>query len=152
MNKAHALVRPKCMRFVFVGLLYLGLSLFFGEVHPFTTVPMYSNFPNWAYSFYISNPSGRLVPVTHYYNCASDELSHQYSAICSQLHIPYGNRIETARQLQTIGQAMFAFLQKRQIKLLPEKERLQLHRVCYYIQNDTIASQDTVLYEESFAN
>lgn len=138
-------------RYFAIAIIYTTLSLIIGEVHPFTTVPMYSHFPNWAYSFYLSNQQGRVIPYGHYFAFADDELSHRYFALCQQLHIPADNRAETTAQRQQVGQQLFAQLKAARVKPLPAGT-IRLHRVCYYLQADTIAKQDIVLYETVSGN
>lgn len=128
------------------GLVYVLLSLLIGEQHPFTRVPMYSTFPNYAYSFYLSDTANNLLPLARYYHLADDELSHHYSAICEAQHIPYGNQCESPAQLQTIGRAMLNKLKPYRYAPLPAGN-IQLHRVCYFLQGDTIAQNDLVMFE-----
>jgi len=129
-----------------VGGGYLFLSLLFGEHHPFTLVPMYNSFPNYAYSFYLADSTNRLLPLAQYYSLADDELSHHYSSICQVQNIAFGNQCESPDQLQKIGSAMFAKLKHYRYAELPAR-KIQLHRVCYFLQADTIAQNDLVMFE-----
>lgn len=131
---------------IWIGALYLLLSLFIGEQHPFTRVPMYSSFPNYAYSFYLSDSANNLLPLATYYHLADDELSHHYSSICEGKKNPYGNQIETAEQLQSVGKLMFEKLKPYQYASL-STEKMRLHRVCYYLSENKIRQTDIVLFE-----
>jgi hypothetical protein len=131
--------------------IYVLLSLLIGEVHPFTKVPMYSNFPNWAYSFYLCDSSNTLLPIRNYFTCADDELSHQYSAICERLHINYGNQIETKVQLDSIGKVLFLFLKEKQINPLP-MNRIKIKRVCYKIHQNQLSQVEVILFDGNWTN
>ena len=135
----------------FICVAYVLLSLIFGEVHPFTKVPMYSTFPNWAYSFYISDSTNTIIPTRRYFSCADDELSHQYAAICERLGINYGNQIETQVQLDSIGKVMFLFLKEKQIKPLP-MNRIKIKRVCYKIHQNQISQVEVILFDGNWIN
>ena len=132
--------------YIIIGITYIVLSLLIGEVHPFTVVPMYSSFPNWAYSFYLSDSTSRLLPIANYFKYADDELGHNYAAICEQQKIVYGNQTETKIQLECVGKQMFGLLQAHQVAPLLQSY-IQLHRVCYFMQRDSINVADIIIYE-----
>jgi hypothetical protein len=141
----------KSFKLLFIFLGYIFLSLIFGEEHPFTKVPMYANFPNWAYSFYITDSNNILLPVRKYFSCANDELSHQYSAICERLKINYGNQSESGTQLDSIGAELIVFLKSRQVKPLPVNQ-IQLTRVCYSISQNKISQKEVKLFYGNWTN
>lgn len=135
------------IKYLYLAAAYVVLSLIIGEVHPFTTVPMYNSFPNWAYSFYISDTSGKLIPIGNYYSCDYDYLSHLYSTLCQENHIEMGNEVEKADELTFIGNKMFDGLSGYRKKTLPQG-KIQLHRVCYSYKNNAINKADIVIYEQ----
>lgn len=130
-----------------VGGIYIMLSLLLGELHPFTLVPMYNSIPNYAYSFYLSDSSNHLLPLGDYYYLANDELSHKYTTICEREHIKHGDQQETMQQLQIVGNAMFGKMKEYQRKKLPAGS-IRLHRVCYFLRNDSILQSDLVMFEK----
>jgi len=134
---------------IVLGLGYIMFCLLIGEVHPFTLVPMYSSFPSWAYSFYLSDDDNRLLPLANYFNCGDDALSHYYSNICERKHIAYGNQAETKSQLENIGEQMINQLQSHQYKSI-QKPTIRLHRVCYFLRNNSITSTDIIMYERKW--
>lgn len=136
----------KKLHYIMVGLCYIALSVWFGEVHPFTVVPMYNNFPNWAYSFYMSDKNNNIIPIATYFNYKDDELSHNFSAICSSENISYANKTIVDPELLKVGKLMALQLFKKKIKPL-DTDSVRLHRVCYFLCNDSICSTDLILYE-----
>ncbi len=137
----------KLFQNVLVGIGYVVLSLLIGEQHPFTLVPMYNNLPNYAYSFYLSDDKGQILPFAKYFKCADDYPAHTYNAICENKKIRSGNRLETKQQLSEIGKQMIADLKEHQFALLP-KSRIQLHRICYFLERDSLKKDDYLMYEE----
>lgn len=127
---------------------YAGLSLLIGEVHPFSTVPMYTSFPNYAYSFKLTTTKGQLTPITKYYHSSSDELSHQFYTIASNLHISNAD-FEDPNNLRTIGKIMFANLQAN-VKNTPPADSLQLYLVTYTRSQNTITTKETLLYADRY--
>lgn len=65
-------------RFYFLFILYVGLSLAIGEVHPFTKVPMYSSFQSKITIFSLQNTSGNLMPFEKYSKLSSGPVMHKY--------------------------------------------------------------------------
>lgn len=128
--------------FLFVG--YTGLALWIGEVHPFTLVPMYNHFPNWAYAYYLTNEKQELILVNEHFDYHAGSLSHLFCGIAQENHIAYGNMRESDDELALIGTQML-----KQLKPLVKKEisgkELQLHRKTFFIHQDRISSRDQVL-------
>ena len=135
----------KFLRNTLFGVCYITLSLIIGEVHPFTLVPMYNNFPNWAYAFYASDDEGSLLPNNSYFKINSADLAHKYYTICQNNNIRYGDRIETDQELNLVGRLMLN-------ELLDSKannsffDKVNIHRVCYFYENDSVNSQDIIMY------
>ncbi len=129
-----------------LGLSYVVLSLLIGEVHPFSLVPMYNNFPNYAYAFYVSDEEGKLLPVNTYFNYGAGDLSHNYVAVCESQKVFHGYNRETSGQLAAVGKVMLQKLYTFKRDSVPA-QRLQLHRVNYTLTNDSITSKDVLMYE-----
>ena len=135
--------------FLFVG--YTGLALWIGEVHPFTLVPMYNHFPNWAYAFYLTNENQKLLPVKKYFKHHSVNLGHLYCGIAVEQNIRYGNREETDSDLEKIGNRMIQQICPL-MKTSPEGDYIQLHRKAFFLVNGKIHSQDQIIAEISTAD
>lgn len=127
-----------------IAIGYFSISLFVGEWHPFTQVPMYNSFPNYAYAFYLADSTHRpLISLPGKYN--SGFISHQYSSIAESKNIFHGQCAETKEQNQLIGKVILdAFLNDPQ-KELPEGE-IELHRISFVFVNDHIVKNDLILY------
>jgi hypothetical protein len=128
-----------------LGVVYILLSLVIGEVHPFTTVPMYNKFPNYAYAYYVSDENGKMLPVGSYFNYNAGNLSHNYVAICESKKIIHGYEVETQDQLSQVGKEMLEQLIAYRRDSIPAKI-LQMHRVNYFLEKDSIKTKDVVMY------
>lgn len=85
--------------------LIIGLTVFIGEFFPFSHYPMYNHFPNWAYSFYMTDQNGQLLNKK-VMPLSAGSFSHIYTAACKQAQIKYGDELESPEDLQKIGQFM----------------------------------------------
>jgi hypothetical protein len=145
--------RPQLLRNIINGWFFLGgsyvlLSLIFGENHPFTRMPVYNSFPNFGYSFYLSDKEQKMFPARAYFNYNAGELSHIYFSICRENEWPV-DKNETPEELSRIGEIMTAIMKQREGAHWPEGI-VQLHRVCYFMSNDSIHKKDTILNETCF--
>ena len=131
-----------------VGLVYLFLCLAIGENHPFSLVPMYDRFSNWAYVIYFSDQVGKALPSVKQFRIKSADLAHQYSTICERQDIHGYAEQETQSQLQQIGKVLMDKTLTESPNVKP-KGILQIHRICYFMEQDTIASHDVIMYETS---
>ena len=71
-----------------VALLYIIGVLLFNETHPFSRFPMYSNFPNWSYSFYLTDEANEIIPFSSLETTGSS-VGHLYGSVSDELNIPY---------------------------------------------------------------
>lgn len=123
------------------GLMYVVLCLLVGENHPFSLVPMYDSFPDQSYSFYLSNEQNKILPVESYFTYRAEDIAHNYYAIYDHLS---GN--ETDSMLHETGQAMWQRLLPNIKPTAHLADTVYLHRVTYYLHDDTINSSDEILY------
>ena len=128
----------------FLLLGYTALALWIGEVHPFTLVPMYNQFPNWSYAYYLTNEKQEMIPIKKHFNYHGGSLSHLFCSIAQEKNIAYGNRIESDSELAVIGTRMLMQLQPLVKKEISGRE-LHIHRKTFFIQQGRISSQDQVL-------
>jgi hypothetical protein len=109
--------------------------VFFRENHPFTRFPMYSHFPNWAYSFYFCDSQGEPLPAQNY-GLTGGALGHQFYSWCQYLDIPYGDARETPEQLQQVADSMLLRVQYL------NKTKPQLWRRYFYYQGKQMMHKD----------
>lgn len=129
-----------------VGLIYIVLSLIIGENHPFTLLPVYSTFPNYAYSFYLSDGTGKVIPIGKYFSYGAADLSHVYVAACAMQKLSPGIQDHSALQLASLGEVMLNEL-KEHPGTLHLSGKVQLHRVRFFIGRDSIKKNDVMMYE-----
>lgn len=87
--------------------IYFGIIIFtfiIGEFFPFSHYPMYNNFPNYAYTFYIKDQNGELLGDNMPISVAG--FSHIYVSECIDEQIKFGNARESQEDLQEIGKNM----------------------------------------------
>ena len=128
------------------GIVYLLLCLTIGEVHPFTLLPMYNTFPNWAYTFYVSDSRGSLLQNDKYFTIPADGLAHLYYSICEKEGVAQGYEKETTAELKKAGEIMMETLVLNPLSPFTG-DTLQLHRVCYSINEDSIQSNNIIIHE-----
>ncbi len=138
-----------CISFIrknlMVGIIYLILCLLVGETHPFTLMPMYNKFINYAYSFKVTDKEGKIIPVKQYYNTNCGSLAHKYYAIAQSLGINYGFEKETPKELELTGKQMLKELQERK-KMNPPVDTICLYLVNHSFRNDSIVKTEKLMY------
>lgn len=95
-------IRSAILSVVFF-LGYIIITLLVGEWHPFSNFPMYNNFPNWAYVFYVTDSSGKVLYNEEYFDKGSGSVAHMYYAACQHRNIKYGDDMETTSEMQILG-------------------------------------------------
>ena len=128
-----------------LAIVYILISLFVGECHPFTRVPMYNSFPNYAYAFYLADSTDKPA---FFYKYISSDLSHQYFSIAQRLNIRNGHQVETSEELTRIGKIMMENIINNDSKNFP-KGRMELRRVAFAFEGDSIVKKDLILYTAS---
>lgn len=136
----------RCYRFLIAGI-YLAGFLIFGEVHPFSSYPMYNSFPNWSYTFYFTDENDSLIP-SHVFDINSGDISHKFYAICEDEKINYGNGVESEEELFHIGKKMTEMI--LQEKSTYQYQKIQLHRRYYKYENRKVVQDNIVMYEKRF--
>lgn len=127
-----------------IAICYLLISLFKGEFHPFTRVPMYNSFPNYAYIFYITDAMGKNLCVTNEH-LNSGYLSHIYCSITSKYHLFYGFRKETKAEMNFVAQKMFENFKNERNIILPKGD-IHLIRISFSIENEKLYKQNDLIY------
>lgn len=128
-----------------VGLLYLILSLLIGEFHPFSNFPMYNNFPNWSYVFYLQDENGNLFP-SRLLKIDGGQLGHLYASTAQDKNISYGNGMESKQELTLIGNSILT--QVFSLHKPPKGvKKISLLRDYYFFQNQTVNKKTTLMYE-----
>ncbi len=125
---------------------YFGILLitfFVNETYPFSVYPMYNNFPNWSYTFYMEdehhNNLKKYMIVHH------AELSHLYYTECDNQNIAHGYDLESAAALEAVGKRITD--QAIHWKKLRESsvEEVRLYRIYNYIKGNKLISDTTIL-------
>ncbi len=130
------------------GLGYLLLCLFLGEMHPFSLLPMYDSFPNWAYAFYVSDKQDNLLPNNKHFTIPAMDLAHNYYTICEDQKINTGYERETKEELNKAGEIMLEKLLAKRANTLTA-DTIQLHRICYSLEGDSVIAHNTIMYERA---
>jgi hypothetical protein len=101
------LFRKKPNNAVFdIFITFVILSWIIGEQHPFSRIPMYHSFPNYAYVFSLSDKNDRLIPLQNVSPLGAAELSHLYYTSLYNHEILYGYAREDSFNLEIIGADM----------------------------------------------
>ena len=124
-----------------VALFYIFGMLFFRETHPFSRFPMYSSFPNWAYSFYIANKTNRVIPLSSV-DTDGVALGHLYGSVAGELNISYGNFMESEDDLRKIGDRMMEIVLESRDS---SEAGLRLYRKAFYYNKDSITEQTDLM-------
>jgi hypothetical protein len=133
----------RILQHIFLGLSYVLLSLVIGECHPFSRVTMYNSFSKDALAFYLSDSTGKLLPVKKYFGYSADDIAHNYWTI-KETSLDYEK--ETQANLNEIGKAMWAQIAPRALSTqIPHS--IQLHRVSYFLKDDSIIQTDIIIYD-----
>ncbi len=119
------------------------ITFLVGEIYPFSFYPMYNNFPNFSYVFYIEDDKGKNLK--EYLLVSHAGLSHIFFAQCEVLKIQSGLGMEKKKNLETIGSKMlrralnYSKVRGEGIKVI------NLKRIYNYYQKDRIFSDTTVM-------
>jgi hypothetical protein len=119
-----------------LGLAYILLCLLIGEVHPFTRVPMYNKFDDYAYSFKLTDSDDQLIPISKYYRISSAGLGHKYSLF-----------MQNPEALAYSGRELLNQLQESR-KAKPPADSLRLYLVRHYLTNDSLLQTETLMYAD----
>lgn len=128
-----------------LGLVYLILCLLIGEVHPFTKMPMYDRFVNYAYSFKVTDKAGNIIPANRHYRVNCGSLAHKFYVICNTLQVNCGFEKETTQELQLVGKQLLKELEASR-KTNPPADTICLYLVNHYFDNDSIVKTERLMY------
>jgi hypothetical protein len=127
---------------------YVFLSALIGEFHPFTRVPMYSQLPNWAYVFYLTDDDGNVLYIHQYFPFTrhTGAVAHFFYSYCNEHKIPYGDRRESPEQLEEAGNAMLDFLFSVPMIKKPDTDSVHLVRKdIFYDQTSKLSEKDEII-------
>ena len=122
-------------RFSF-GIVYIALSLLIGECHPFSLVSMYDRFPNYACTYYLTDFNQKLIPLKIHFDYNTNNLTHFHGSAQSK------------EPSTIVGKSMMRDLLLH-IKNKEVIDSLQLHQVCFSLENDSIVETDEIIYEHT---
>jgi hypothetical protein len=126
----------------FAFLVFFAGGLLFNEMYPFTRFPMYNEFPNYSYVFYLRDTEGHPIPLRQL-RMGGGELAHNYFAIANALQLPNGENLETQEHLALIGKKMAQIIRQKNPKFV---QRFQIHRLYFYKQKNQLKKQDRVIF------
>lgn len=129
-----------------IFIFYILGTFLFKETHPFSRFPMYNNFPNWSYVFFISNQNHELVPSMTNFNISGGWIGHTFYALCHSEGIKYGDNMETKEELKNIGEKMFKQITSKNQSFLEEHDTLYFHKIYFSIENNKIVKKDEIIY------
>ncbi len=131
-----------------VAITYMVASLCINEFHPFSRFPMYNQFPNWSYAFYLTDQDNNIIPAQKL-NMTGGGIGHLYYSIAQHKNIKIGNGVEDKKDLAVIGNAMLNEILKRNTQQI-EFKKLNLYRKYFYFSGDSIINTETLMYEKGF--
>lgn len=126
--------------FAFFVFLFGGILL--AECYPFTRFPMYNEFPNYSYVFYVSDLNNNPLALARL-GMGGGELAHNYFAIANSHGFANGKNLESAQHLKQIGFEMAQIMKQKNPRF---KEPFQIHRLYFYKSNNQLKRQDRVIY------
>lgn len=131
-----------------IAITYIFTSLIIGEFHPFSKYPMYSSFPNWSYSFFISDSNNKFIPFNKF-NMSGGEMGHWFYSICESKKIKYGNGMESGQELNFVGSEMIhlMFQKSKHVSEISNIKKIKLYRLFCFYSNDTIQKKYYLMYE-----
>ncbi|MES2690361.1 MAG: hypothetical protein V4658_08160 [Bacteroidota bacterium] len=97
---------------------------------------MYSNFPNWAYVFYLTNQHDSVIPAQSL-QFSSNQLGHMYYGICKKNGIPVGDGKETAQALSKAGEEILRLIAERNKERSPLHKTIKLKRKFFSLNADS---------------
>ena len=133
-------------RFLIAGIYLLGF-LILGEVHPFSSYPMYNSFPNWSYTFYFTDENDSLIPSDEF-DLSSGAINHKFYAICKSERINYGHGKESKSELFSIGEKMTEMIIPAAKKM--DLSIVRLHRIHFKYVKGKVVKIDRVIYEKIY--
>jgi hypothetical protein len=131
--------------FIFMG--YILLSLVLSEFHPFSKYPMYNQFPNYAYLFFIRDNANQFVPLNAHYTATGANLGHLYFSICDLHHFNATNINTRSDTSDIIGKEMLHYIvSTRYNKSIPDS--ISINRICLHLEGGKIISNEIRLFKD----
>ena len=125
--------------------LFVLLSWKIGENHPFTRVPMYHSFPDYAYVFYLEDENQQVIPFKPVSKLHAPEVSHLYFSALRDRGIKYGKGQEDSLfVLYELGEEMYSNISW---KIDPFETCASLRRTQYQLNDGVLKVTDKILYE-----
>lgn len=125
---------------IFAGYIILCLCL--NEFYPFSKYPMYNQFPNSSYVFFLRDNHHRMVPLNKYFKAEGAGLGHLYFSLLNLHHY----RNFTKETTDTIGKEMFGYILSTKYRE-PPFDTLSLNRIFFHVENGKIISDELEMYK-----
>ena len=122
---------------------YIVISMYTGELHPFSQFPMYNSFPNWSYLFYIKTQEGRMVSPLFELKSNSGAIAHVYYSACQRYEVEYGMGLETPEEMRMIADEILISL----VKDKPDfrGDTLYFYKRHFYLVDKEIREKETLM-------
>lgn len=129
---------------LWLGVLYIVLSLAIGEQHPFTLVPMYTSFINEARVLSLTTTDNRPIVLKGKFNVHSGGLMHRYFAKRSAIEASAPNLTEKEQNL-IIGSFLIDEITNSSL-VSYSSDTLQLHLLTYHLHDHQLKCSSTLIY------
>lgn len=142
------LIRSNNLNRMWIGTLYFLIGAIVGEVHPFTTLPMYKKIRDVATVFYLEDGAGKVIPLSTISRLPSAFINKAFSNYLNENGLFFETVLLDSVELNTIGSYVF---DKSIDSIAVDRSNLQtvrLKMVNCNVQNPTC---DTItLHERTF--
>jgi hypothetical protein len=129
---------------LWLGVLYIVLSLAIGEQHPFTLVPMYTSFINEARVLSLTTANGQPIVLKGKFNVHSGGLMHRYFAKRNAIEASSPNLTEK-EQNKIIGSFLIDEITNSSLASC-SSDTLQLHLLTYHLHDHELKYASTLIY------
>src|SRR5690554_5406096 len=100
MKKIQQFIKHNLVKYP-LFILVVFLTFLVREWYPFSFYPMYNEFPNWSYTFYLEDENQEHIRID---DLDHGSLSHLFYAEANNIKIHYGNNIESKEELEQVGE------------------------------------------------
>ena len=143
-GKTHGQLINGC----WVAVIYLSISFNVGEVHPFSTLPMYHRIKDDAFLFYIEDENGATIPLQNVGIIPSAFINKHFDTYLNQNKTSFEALSDNPTELRKVGRYIF---DKTIDKGKAEKlgcELIRMRLMHCHIASDSC--ENIVLYEQAY--
>ena len=127
----------------YLGALYIALSLFIGQHHPFSTFPMFSKMDTHTRYFYLTDQNDKPFSPLTYLNLRTDEISKILTLRTGAAH----TTIYNPEALRTLAQPWLAKLTNQHRQQLSNQNIQQVKLICHqlWLDKGTVLTADSLI-------